>query len=93
MNPLPPSLSLSGDPLFWMIHPVLDRMLVAKRLAKTSKMTFGNFGRFLAFEDEVNTQTFFALVHLFVSKMEIGFFLFFSNFKFPTENKTNNNYN
>ena len=41
-----------SDPLFWMIHPLLDRMLVAKRLAAVNNMHFGTFGRFKGFEDE-----------------------------------------
>jgi hypothetical protein len=40
------------DPLFWMIHPVIDRMLVAKRLAKHSTLGFGSFGKFQGFADE-----------------------------------------
>jgi hypothetical protein len=41
-----------SDPMFWMIHPILDRMLVAKRLAATANLKFGSFGRYEAFTDE-----------------------------------------
>lgn len=42
-----------SDPMFFMIHPILDRMHVAKRLAKTNEgMQFGYFGPISAFEDE-----------------------------------------
>jgi hypothetical protein len=40
-----------GDPIFWMIHPILDRMLTAKRLAGSTAMTFGTYGRYYAFKD------------------------------------------
>jgi len=59
-----------GDPLFWMIHPVLDRMITAKRLAGVSHLTFGNYGQFRAFEDEswldysfYNTDTYYCEGH------------------------------
>ena len=35
-----------------MIHPVLDRMLTAKRLAAVSDIRFSDFGRVAPFEDE-----------------------------------------
>ncbi len=35
-----------------MIHPILDRMLTAKRLAGVADMRFGDYGQFRAFEDE-----------------------------------------
>lgn len=41
-----------GDPLFWMIHPVLDRMLTAKRLSAVSEIKFGNYGRITAFDND-----------------------------------------
>ncbi len=40
-----------GDPLFWMIHPILDRMLTAKRLTASTSMTFGTYGRYYEFKD------------------------------------------
>jgi len=40
------------DPVFWMIHPVLDRMITAKRLAGESLIPFGSFGDLHMFEDE-----------------------------------------
>jgi hypothetical protein len=35
-----------------MIHPILDRMTVAKRLALVNPMKFGTFGHYSGFEDD-----------------------------------------
>ena len=39
------------DPIFWMIHPILDRLLMAKRLSGESDITFGAFGNVHPFTD------------------------------------------
>jgi len=43
---------LPVDPLFWMIHPVLDRMLVAKRLSSVTDISYGGYGNIKPFVDE-----------------------------------------
>jgi hypothetical protein len=40
------------DPIFWMIHPVLDRLLIAKRLSAVSDIEYGNYGKINAFTSE-----------------------------------------
>jgi hypothetical protein len=40
------------DPIFWMIHPILDRLLTAKRLSGTSNLPFGGFGSLEPFQNE-----------------------------------------
>jgi hypothetical protein len=40
------------DPLFWMIHPVLDRLHVAKRLSAVSDIEYGNYGKINGFISE-----------------------------------------
>ena len=40
------------DIVFWMIHPVLDRLLAAKRLAALTDVRMGSYGKVVPFEDE-----------------------------------------
>ena len=40
------------DVVFWMIHPVLDRMTTAKRLSASTTIEFGSFGTLKPFQDE-----------------------------------------
>merc|ERR1712196_140956 len=41
-----------ADPVFWMIHQILDRMITLKRLAEVNEgVSFGTMGTILPFED------------------------------------------
>ena len=40
------------DVIFWMIHPVLDRMTTAKRLSASADIEFGSFGTLKPFQDD-----------------------------------------
>jgi hypothetical protein len=40
------------DPMFFMIHPVLDRLLAAKRLSAVSNINFGSYGQVQPFSSE-----------------------------------------
>jgi len=39
------------DPVFWLIHPILDRMTTVKRLAALQDIPFGDFGSVSGFDD------------------------------------------
>lgn len=41
------------DPVFWMIHPILDKLIMAKRLAsQPGGIRMGSYGKITPFEDE-----------------------------------------